>query len=70
MTRRVCAGCHSEIGNGNYLGCMGAHFHPKCFRCHSCGYPITEHEVVLFIFGSKRTLSLAFQISFSFIESC
>ncbi|PPD86556.1 hypothetical protein GOBAR_DD16510 [Gossypium barbadense] len=42
---RVCAGCHREIGYGNYLGCMGAYFHPNCFRCHSCGYPITEHEI-------------------------
>lgn len=24
---------------------MGAFFHPECFRCHACGYPITEHEV-------------------------
>ncbi|PPS18875.1 hypothetical protein GOBAR_AA01679 [Gossypium barbadense] len=44
---RVCAGCHREIGYGNYLGCMGAYFHPNCFRCHSCGYPITEHEFSL-----------------------
>ncbi|KAG4181387.1 hypothetical protein ERO13_A10G224200v2 [Gossypium hirsutum] len=44
---RVCAGCHRDIGYGNYLGCMGAYFHPNCFRCHSCGYPITEHEFSL-----------------------
>ncbi|XVE69274.1 hypothetical protein DITRI_Ditri09bG0138800 [Diplodiscus trichospermus] len=44
---RVCAGCHGEIGYGNYVGCMGAYFHPKCFSCHSCGYPITEPEFSL-----------------------
>ncbi|KAK4480246.1 hypothetical protein RD792_013312 [Penstemon davidsonii] len=41
---RICGGCKREIGYGNYLGCMGTFFHPECFRCHSCGYPITEHE--------------------------
>ncbi|KAE8669299.1 Protein DA1-related 2 [Hibiscus syriacus] len=41
---RVCAGCHKEIGYGNYLRCMGAYFHPNCFRCRSCGFPITQHE--------------------------
>ncbi|XVF83781.1 hypothetical protein PTKIN_Ptkin16aG0520100 [Pterospermum kingtungense] len=44
---RVCAGCHCEIGHGNYLGCMGTYFHPNCFRCHACGYPITEQEFSL-----------------------
>ncbi|XVE99652.1 hypothetical protein REPUB_Repub03eG0218100 [Reevesia pubescens] len=44
---RVCAGCHHEIGYGNYLGCIGAYFHPNCFRCLSCGYPITEQEFSL-----------------------
>ncbi|XP_039004219.1 protein DA1-related 2-like [Hibiscus syriacus] len=44
---RVCAGCHLEIGYGNYLGFMGAYFHPNCFCCRSCGYPITEHEFSL-----------------------
>lgn len=45
LTCRMCAGCNHDIGYGNYLGCMGAFFHPQCFRCHACGYPITEHEV-------------------------
>ncbi|CAI9091578.1 OLC1v1026644C1 [Oldenlandia corymbosa var. corymbosa] len=44
---RVCGGCSREIGGGNYLGCMGQFFHPDCFRCHSCGYPITEYEFSL-----------------------
>ncbi|KAJ8443185.1 hypothetical protein Cgig2_005736 [Carnegiea gigantea] len=42
---RICAGCNREIGCGKYLGCMGEFFHPECFRCHFCGYPITEHEI-------------------------
>ncbi|CAI9772967.1 unnamed protein product [Fraxinus pennsylvanica] len=44
---RVCGGCNQEIGYGNYLGCMGTFFHPECFRCHACGYPITEDEFSL-----------------------
>ncbi|KAH9702208.1 protein DA1-related 2 [Citrus sinensis] len=42
---KVCGGCNCDIGYGNYLGCMGTYFHPNCFRCRSCGYPITEHEI-------------------------
>lgn len=44
---RLCGGCNRDIGYGNYLGCMGTYFHPECFCCHSCGYPITEHEFSL-----------------------
>ncbi|KAA8539672.1 hypothetical protein F0562_026364 [Nyssa sinensis] len=44
---RVCGGCKHEIGYGNYLGCMGTFFHPECFRCYSCGSPITELEFSL-----------------------
>ncbi|XP_065872834.1 protein DA1-related 2 isoform X1 [Euphorbia lathyris] len=44
---RLCGGCHGDIGYGNYLGCMGKYFHPECFRCFSCGYPITENEFSL-----------------------
>ncbi|KAL5799902.1 hypothetical protein ACOSQ4_032786 [Xanthoceras sorbifolium] len=46
-TYRLCNGCNRDIGYGNYLGCMGTFFHPECFRCRSCGYPITEHEFSL-----------------------
>ncbi|KAF6176024.1 hypothetical protein GIB67_032647 [Kingdonia uniflora] len=42
---RLCGGCKREIGSGNYLGCMGAFWHPGCFRCHACSNPITEHEI-------------------------
>ncbi|KAK4409765.1 protein DA1-related 1 [Sesamum angolense] len=41
---RTCAGCNSEIGHGRYLSCMGAVWHPECFRCHACDQPISEHE--------------------------
>ncbi|XP_049344072.1 protein DA1-related 2-like isoform X1 [Solanum verrucosum] len=44
---RICNGCHGDIGSGNYLGCMGTFFHPECFLCRACGYPITEHEFSL-----------------------
>ncbi|KAH6777646.1 DA1-related protein 2 [Perilla frutescens var. frutescens] len=44
---RKCGGCEREIANGNYLGCMGTFFHPECFCCCACGYPITEHEFSL-----------------------
>ncbi|KAM7270585.1 hypothetical protein ACFE04_029799 [Oxalis oulophora] len=44
---RTCGGCHRSIGSGNYLGCMGTFFHPDCFRCRSCGHPITEREFSL-----------------------
>ncbi|CAN4105386.1 unnamed protein product [Withania somnifera] len=44
---RICSGCHGDIGSGNYLGCMGTFFHPECFLCCACGYPITEHEFSL-----------------------
>ncbi|GJY58723.1 DA1-related 2-like protein [Tanacetum coccineum] len=47
MTYRVCGGCNREIGYSNYLGCMGSFFHPECFRCRACNYPITEHEFSL-----------------------
>ncbi|XP_074308199.1 protein DA1-related 2 isoform X2 [Silene latifolia] len=44
---KLCSGCNRDIGYGNYLGCMGTFFHPECFCCRSCGYPITEHEFSL-----------------------
>ncbi|CAK9135672.1 unnamed protein product [Ilex paraguariensis] len=44
---RICGGCNRDIGYGNYLGCMGTFFHPECFCCTACGFPITEHEFSL-----------------------
>ncbi|CAL5367175.1 unnamed protein product [Camellia sinensis] len=41
---RICAGCNAEIGHGRILSCMGAVWHPECFRCHVCDLPISEHE--------------------------
>lgn len=41
---RICAGCNSEIGHGRFLSCMGAVWHPECFRCHSCNLPISDYE--------------------------
>ncbi|KAL0350583.1 UNVERIFIED_CONTAM: protein DA1-related 1 [Sesamum radiatum] len=42
---RICAGCNSEIGQGRYLSCMGAVWHPECFRCHACNQPISDYEI-------------------------
>lgn len=42
---RTCAGCHAEIGHGRFLSCMGAVWHPECFRCHDCNQPISDYEV-------------------------
>lgn len=53
---RLCGGCNRDIGYGNYLGCMGTYFHPECFRCRSCGHPITEHEVYILISLNSQVL--------------
>ncbi|XP_054797130.1 protein DA1-related 2 isoform X2 [Prosopis cineraria] len=44
---RICGGCKQEVDYANCLTCNDTHFHPWCFRCHSCRYPITEHEFSL-----------------------
>lgn len=44
---KICDGCKRDIRYGNYLGCMGTFFHPACFCCRGCGYPITENEFSL-----------------------
>ncbi|XLS57047.1 hypothetical protein HN51_006802 [Arachis hypogaea] len=41
---RICAGCKAEIGHGRFLSCMGAVWHPQCFRCNACNLPITDYE--------------------------
>lgn len=71
LNRRVCGGCNQEIMYGNCLGCMDTYFHPNCFRCHSCGYPITEREVVwpsLIFLGDVKIISYLFNhlLLFSF----
>ncbi|PWA55665.1 DA1-related protein 2 [Artemisia annua] len=45
MAYRLCGGCNRDIGYGNYLSRMGTFFHPECFCCRACRYPITEHEI-------------------------
>ncbi|KAF3446265.1 hypothetical protein FNV43_RR11444 [Rhamnella rubrinervis] len=45
MGNRVCAGCNTEIGFfGRSLNCLGAVWHPECFRCHACNLPISDYE--------------------------
>ncbi|XP_034887506.1 protein DA1 isoform X1 [Populus alba] len=44
MGFRVCAGCNTEIGQGKFLNCLNAFWHPECFRCHACGLPISDYE--------------------------
>ncbi|KZV20211.1 hypothetical protein F511_01068 [Dorcoceras hygrometricum] len=41
---RICAGCNTEIGHGRFLSCMGAVWHPECFRCYGCKQPISDYE--------------------------
>ncbi|XP_060193714.1 protein DA1-related 1-like [Lycium barbarum] len=40
---RVCAGCKAEIG-GTHSYCMGAVWHPECFRCQACNQPISDSD--------------------------
>ncbi|KAH8516530.1 hypothetical protein H0E87_004757 [Populus deltoides] len=44
MGFRVCAGCNTEIGQGKFLNCLNAFWHPECFRCHACSLPISDYE--------------------------
>lgn len=44
MGYRICAGCNAEIGYGRYLNCLGAFWHPECFRCRACNLPISDYE--------------------------
>ncbi|XP_044511788.1 protein DA1-like isoform X2 [Mangifera indica] len=41
---RICAGCNAEIGQGRFLNCLNAYWHPECFRCHACQLPISDVE--------------------------
>lgn len=44
---RICAGCNRVIGPGRVLSCMGAIWHPECFKCRACNLPIADHEYSL-----------------------
>ncbi|KAG9145574.1 hypothetical protein Leryth_025881 [Lithospermum erythrorhizon] len=44
---RICAGCNGEIGHGRFLSCIGAVWHPECFRCRACNQPISDYEFSL-----------------------
>ncbi|XP_047336375.1 protein DA1-like [Impatiens glandulifera] len=41
---RICTGCNREIGHGRFLNCIGGIWHPECFRCHRCNFPISDYE--------------------------
>nr|XP_034889614.1 protein DA1-related 1-like isoform X1 [Populus alba]XP_034889615.1 protein DA1-related 1-like isoform X1 [Populus alba] len=41
---RICAGCNTEIGHGQFLSCMGGVWHPDCFCCNACNLPIADYE--------------------------
>ncbi|KAJ6304935.1 hypothetical protein OIU78_020476 [Salix suchowensis] len=41
---RICAGCNTDIGHGQFLSCIGSVWHPDCFCCTVCKLPITDYE--------------------------
>ncbi|PPS19224.1 hypothetical protein GOBAR_AA01339 [Gossypium barbadense] len=45
MGDRICAGCNTEIGHGRFLNCLNAFWHPECFHCHACNFPISDYEI-------------------------
>lgn len=49
---------------------MGAFFHPECFRCHACGYPITEHEVSPLISKDFLYIQIHSVLDIAFIKCC
>ncbi|XP_061972853.1 protein DA1-related 1-like isoform X2 [Populus nigra] len=49
---RICAGCNTEIGHGQFLSCMGGVWHPDCFCCNACNLPITDYEFS--VSGNRR----------------
>ncbi|KAJ9166134.1 hypothetical protein P3X46_020924 [Hevea brasiliensis] len=48
MGYRICAGCSMEIGQGRFLNCLNAFWHPECFRCHACNQPISDYEFSMY----------------------
>nr|DAD22585.1 TPA_asm: hypothetical protein HUJ06_024048 [Nelumbo nucifera] len=53
------SGCNHEMGCGKYLGCIQAFWNLECFCCHSCGYPIIEHEVHYSLLGFQYSFHLS-----------
>ncbi|KAJ6997264.1 hypothetical protein NC653_013744 [Populus alba x Populus x berolinensis] len=41
---RICAGCNTEIGHGQFLSYVGGVWHPDCFCCNACNLPITDYD--------------------------
>ncbi|XP_040987055.1 protein DA1-related 1-like isoform X3 [Juglans microcarpa x Juglans regia] len=58
---RICARCNTEIGHGEFLICMGADWHPECFRCHACSRPITDGEVKFSISDNRSYHKLCYK---------
>ncbi|KAL1544719.1 Protein DA1-related 1, variant 3 [Salvia divinorum] len=54
---RNCAGSNMTSDMGTILDVWGPFYHPQCFRCHACNYPITEQE------GEKHTTNPALKSS-------
>ncbi|KAF8018964.1 hypothetical protein BT93_H3759 [Corymbia citriodora subsp. variegata] len=52
----ICAGCKSQIGLGDFLRCMDADWHQKCFCCHACGLAIADPELPI----NKEGMEYAF----------
>uniref|UniRef100_A0A453HC58 LIM zinc-binding domain-containing protein n=1 Tax=Aegilops tauschii subsp. strangulata TaxID=200361 RepID=A0A453HC58_AEGTS len=46
---RVCAGCKTPLGHGQFLSCMDSVWHPQCFRCSACSEPISDSEYMKII---------------------
>ncbi|KAK4343613.1 hypothetical protein RND71_036707 [Anisodus tanguticus] len=65
---RICSGCHGDIGSGNYLGCMGTFFHPECFICRACGYPITEYEHAIRDYYEVMNMKIEQQVPMLLVE--
>lgn len=43
---KICGGCNHAI-HGTHLSCLGALWHPDCFKCHACNLPIGANEFSL-----------------------
>ncbi|KAL9248938.1 DA1-like protein [Drosera capensis] len=61
---RICAGCYTKIGYGRFLSCMGAIWHPECFRCHACNLPISGYEEDTHITGHATRNTIIRNVAF------